>query len=154
MHPGMPRLRAACLALCVAASTAFAPLAPPPAVGQAAGRTGLIGLRAASSSPEPLSRRELGRALVLLGGASVLPAASQAKMTKEGRWHLSSLGFNDQRGCLSLAEFAVFWRLETSDLLLQALLCSAQAPPSSLLFILRGRIPVCCTVLSVSLDAR
>ena len=82
MHPGMLRLRAVCVALCVAASTAFAPLSTPPAVGRAAGRNGLIGLRAASSSPEPLSRRELGRALVLLGGASMLPAASQAKMTK------------------------------------------------------------------------
>lgn len=69
----------ACVALCVSAAGAFAPLPLAPAT-----RTGL---RAAICSAEPsVSRRDaLGRALSLLGGAAAaggLPKIADAKLTK------------------------------------------------------------------------
>jgi hypothetical protein len=78
------RLPAACLALCVTTVSAFAPLGLPaaPCAGRAS-RSGIVGLRAArSAEPVSVSRRDLGRALVFLGGASVFPSVSQSKMTK------------------------------------------------------------------------
>ena len=79
------RLPAACIALCVTTVSAFAPLGLPaaPCAGRAS-RSGMFGLRAARSAAEPVSvsRRDLGRVLVFLGGASVFPSVSESKMTK------------------------------------------------------------------------